>query len=111
MKIEDLHYDLIISPIDESKWDLEQWRKDYPMDYLKAIYILNTANNSIVQAEFFKAIWSVAQMHIPNVLYKYFSLSDDKKLNKKKFKTLADKKIFMSDIKDFNDPYDSKCFF
>ena len=111
MKIEDLHYDLTISPIDESKWDLEQWRKDYPMDYLKAIYILNTANNSIVQAEFFKAIWSVAQMHIPNVLYKYFSLSDDKKLNKKKFKTLADKKIFMSDIKDFNDPYDSKCFF
>lgn len=111
MKIEDLHYDLTISPIDESKWDLEQWRKDYPMDYLKAIYILNTANNSIVQAEFFKAIWRVAQMHIPNVLYKYFSLSDDKKLNKKKFKTLADKKIFMSDIKDFNDPYDSKCFF
>lgn len=111
MKIEDLHYDLTVSPIDESKWDLDQWRKDCPMDYLKAIYILNLADHPLVQSEVFKAIWRVAQMHIPNVLYKYFSLSDDKKLNKKKFQTLADKKIFMSDIKGFNDPYDSKCFF
>ena len=111
MKIEDLHYDLTISPIDESKWDLGQWRKACPMDYLKSIYILNIADHPLVQSEVFKAIWRVAQKHIPDVLFKYYSLTYDKKLNNKKFQTLADKKIFMSDIKDFNDPYDSKCFF
>lgn len=111
MKIEDLHYNLTISPIDESKWDLEQWRKDCPMDYLKSVYILNMADHPLVQSKVFKTIWRVAQMHIPNVLYKYFSLSDVKELNKKKLQTLADNKIYMSDIKEFNDPYDSKCFF
>lgn len=111
MKIEDLHYDLTITPIDKNNWNWEQWHKDCPMDYLKAIYILNMADNSIVQSEVFKAIWRVAQMHIPNVLYKYYSLSDDVELNEKKFQTLNAGKIFMSEIKDFNDPYDSKCFF
>lgn len=111
MKIEDLYYDLTIVPVDKSNWDLEQWRKDYPMDYLKSIYILNMAAHPLVQSEIFKAIWRVAQMHIPDVLFKYYSLTDDKKLNKKKLQTLADSKIFMSSIDDFNDPYDSKCFF
>lgn len=111
MKIENMHYDLTITPIDENNWNWNQWHKDYPMDYLKAIYILNMTDNPIVQSEVFKTIWRVAQMHIPNVLYKYYSLSDDAELNEKKFQTLTDGKIFMSEIKDFNDPYDSKCFF
>ena len=111
MKIEDLHYDLTQVPIDDANWNLEQWRKDCPMDYLKAIYILNMATHPIVQREVFTAIWRITQMHIPDVLFKYYSLSTDKKLNNKKFQTLADGKIFMAAIKDFNDPYDSKCFF
>lgn len=111
MKIENMHYDLTITPIDENNWNWNQWHKNCPMDYLKAIYILNMTDNPIVQREVFKTIWRVAQMHIPNVLYKYYSLSDDAELNEKKFQTLTDGKIFMSEIKDFNDPYDSKCFF
>ena len=39
MKIEDLHYDLTITHIDKNNWNWEQWHKDSPMDYLKAIYI------------------------------------------------------------------------
>lgn len=111
MKIENMHYDLTITPIDENNWNWNQWHKNCPMDYLMAIYILNMTDNPIVQREVFKTIWRVAQMHIPNVLYKYYSLSDDAELNEKKFQTLLDGKIFMSEIKDFNDPYDSKCFF
>lgn len=111
MKIENMHYDLTITPIDENNWNWNQWHKNCPMDYLMAIYILNMTDNPIVQCEVFKTIWRVAQMHIPNVLYKYYSLSDDAELNEKKFQTLIDGKIFMSEIKDFNDPYDSKCFF
>lgn len=94
MKIEDLHYDITQVPIDEDNWNLEQWCKDYPIDCLKAIYILNMADNSIVQGEVFKVIWRAAQMHIPDIFFKYYSLSDAKKLNQKKFQTLANRKIF-----------------
>lgn len=111
MKIEDLHYSIPTSQIDENGFDKEKWHQECPMDYLKAIYILNMADNPIVKTEVFKIIYQVTRLHIPAVLYKYYSLSDDVDLNEKKFQTLSDCKIFMSAIKDFNDPYDSKCFF
>ena len=111
LKIEDLHYDLTSQPIDEKNWNLNKWRTENPMDYLKALYILNMASNNIVQAETFKAIYRVTRMYIPDVLYKYYSLSADKELNEKKFQTLLNEKIYMSDTNDFNDPYDSKGFF
>ncbi len=111
MKIEDLHFDLPPDPVDEKNWDLETWRKEHPMDYIKAIHILNMAENGIVQAEVFKTIYQVTRLHIPDVLYKYYSLSDDNILNKKKFKTLSDGKIYMSDVKSFNDPFDGMGFF
>lgn len=111
MKIENLHFDLPTEPVDEEKWDLEIWRKEHPMDYFKALHILNMADSGAVQAEVFKTIYQVVRLHVPNVLYKYYSVSDDESLNMKKFQTLSDGKIYMSDIKDFNDPFDGKGFF
>lgn len=111
MKIEDLHFDLPTETIDEENWDLEKWRKEHPMDYFKALHILNMSDDSIVKAEVFKAIYRVIRMHIPDVLYKYYSLSDNETSNMKKFQTLSDGQIYMSDIKDFNDPFDGKGFF
>lgn len=111
MKIEDLHFDLPTEAVDKENWNLEKWRREHPMDYFKAMHILNMSDNSIVKAEVFKAIYQVIRMHIPDVLYKYYSLSDNEALNAKKFQTLCDGKIYMSDIKDFNDPFDGKGFF
>ena len=111
MKIEDLHYDLNPIQVNDKNWDLEKWRKDFPMDYLRAIYILNKTNNGFVQAEVFKAIYQVTRLHIPKILYKYYSLSGDAELNDKKLQTLSNCQIYMSNIEYFNDPYDSKCFF
>lgn len=111
MKIEDLHFDLPAEPVDEENWDLETWRKEYPMDYFKALHILGMADIGDAQAEIFKKIYQVVRLHIPDVLYKYYSLSENETLNMKKFETLNDGKIFMSDIKDFNDPFDGKGFF
>lgn len=111
LKIEDLHFDLSSEPIDEENWNLEQWRKENPMDYFKAMYILNMADNSMAKTEVFKAIYRVARLHIPDVLYKYYSLSSDETLNMKKFQSLNDGKIYMSDLEDFNDPFDGKGFF
>lgn len=45
------------------------------------------------------------------MLFKYYSLSDDEVLNRKKFQTLSEGKIFMSEVKDFNDPFDGKGFY
>ena len=111
MKIEDLHFDLPTDPVDEENWDLETWRKEYPMDYFKALHILGMADIGDAQAEIFKKIYQVVRLHVPDVLYKYYSLSENETLNMKKFQTLNDGKIFMSDIKDFNDPFDGKGFF
>lgn len=111
LKIEDLKYDLSSVSVNEENWNLEKWRKEFPMDYLKAIYILNMAKDPKVQATVFKTIYSITRMYIPDILYKYYSLTDNENLNIKKLSTLSDCKIYMSDIKDFNDPYDSKCFF
>lgn len=111
MKIEDLHFDLPTEPIDEKNWDIDVWRKNHPMDYFKALHILNLADVGENQAELFKTIYKIIRLHVPSTLYKYYSLSDDEALNMKKFQTLSDGKIFMSDIKDFNDPFDGKGFF
>lgn len=40
MKIEDLHYSLSNVPVDEKNFDLEKWRRENPMDYLKALYLI-----------------------------------------------------------------------
>lgn len=111
MKIENLSFDLPTEPVDEANWDLETWRKEKPMDYLKALSIILQTDNGIVQTEVFKTIYQVTRLHVPDVIYKYYSLSSDESLNMKKFQTLSDGKIYMSDIKDFNDPFDGKGFF
>ncbi|MBQ3211071.1 MAG: DUF2971 domain-containing protein [Oscillospiraceae bacterium] len=111
MKIEDLHFDLPKEAVDEENWDLEKWRKENSMDYLKALHIMNMSDNSEVKAELFKTIYKITRLHIPEVLYKYYSLTSDELLNKKKFDTLNEGQVFMSNIKDFNDPFDGKGFY
>lgn len=40
MKIEDLYFPPTDSPVDEKNFDLEKWRRECPIDYFKAIYVL-----------------------------------------------------------------------
>lgn len=118
MKIEDLHYSLSNVPVDEKNFDLEKWRRENPMDYLKALYLIQSSAdwgqgipNDIAMAVSFQEIYKVTRQYIPNILYKFYSLTNDCCLNEKKLTTLENRKIFMSDIKDFNDPFDGKAFF
>lgn len=108
MKIEDIKYSMPNEAPDETNFDVNEWRKDNPVDYLKAVYLISSSpdkNNA------FKAIYRVMRMYIPNSLYKYYSLTDDVNLNNQKFDTLLNKKIFMSESKYLNDPFDNKSFF
>ena len=108
MKIEDIKYEIPKEPIDEEDFDIEKWRKKYPMDYFKAIYLINNAED---RDEAFNEIYGITRFHIPDTLFKYYSLTDDDKLNLEKMKTLEQKQIFMSDVKHLNDPFDNKAYF
>ena len=119
MKIEDISYTLPTAEITSDDFDREKWLQEHPIDYFKLLYVLfNTTKNAptdmprnFVMNIVFELLYPVTRLYIPNTLYKFYSLNDDEELNKKKFSTLQNKQIFMSDIKDFNDPFDGKAFF
>lgn len=111
LKFEDFQFDLLRKSVDEQNWDREKWRKENPMDYIKAVRVLDMALDNATRAELFQTIYQIVRLHIPDVLYKYYSLSEREESNERKFKTLLDNKIYMADIKDFNDPFDGKGFF
>lgn len=118
MKIENLKYEMPDAVVDEQNWEKEKWRRENPMDYLKALYLIFSSGNceqgisrEVAMGTAFKTIYEVTRAHIPDVLYKYYSLTNDICLNKKKLDTLQKMQIYMSDIKDFNDPFDGKAFY
>lgn len=108
MRIEDLHYTVPEKELDEGNFNFERWRIEKPMDYLKAMYLINTSSN---KNEVFNTIYQITRLYIPETLFKYYSLTDNITLNEEKLKTLEQKNIFMSDIKYLNDPFDNKAYF
>ena len=112
MKIEDLQYDLSSgTAVDENNWNREQWIKEYPIDYFKMLFFLCQSEDGAAQTELFKTLYQIIRLYIPDSLFKYYSLSADDELNNKKFETLENRKIYLSDIGSFNDPFDSKAFY
>lgn len=90
------------------EFDIEKWRAEKPMDYILAMDLLNQAPD---KNEVFRMIYEITRLHIPDILFKYFSLTENTSLNKSKFETLHNRKIYMSDVKDLNDPFDCKAYF
>ena len=112
MRIEDLQYDLSPKPpVDEKNWSREQWIKEYPVDYFKMLYLINQSDNGTIQTETFKTIYRIIRLYIPDTLFKYYALTKDNELNSRKFETIENRKIYLSDIESFNDPFDSKAFY
>ena len=58
--------------IDAKDFDKEKWRKENPMDYLKAARILTMSNEPAVTNEVFKRIFQITRLYIPDTLYKYY---------------------------------------
>lgn len=111
MKLEDIKVDLTPKKVDDSTWDKDKWLRENPVDYFKFMAILLQTKDSFMMTEVFKSLYKISRLYLPNILYKYYSLSDDKDLNKIKINTIENKKIYLSDIKDFNDPFDGKGFY
>ncbi|WP_116061858.1 DUF2971 domain-containing protein [Cohnella phaseoli] len=90
------------------EFDLEKYRIENPMDYLKAVQIIKEIPNN---SEIMKVIYQITRLHIPDVVYKYYSLTSNDDLNEIKMKTLTDKKIYLADASTLNDPFEGKAFF
>jgi len=89
----------------------ELWHKNNPMDYVKAMGIILSCKDDDQQNEALSVIYRVTRLHIPDVLFKYYSLSDDEELNKKKILTLKDQQVYNALFEDMNDPFDGKSYF
>ncbi len=111
MKIEDIKYTIPEETINEQDFDVEKWRMKNPMDYLKAMQLINKSSISSVKDLVFATIYKVTRLYIPDKLFKYYSLNDNITLNEQKLNTLKQKKIFMSDAKYLNDPFDNKAYY
>lgn len=88
--------------------EIYRYREEHPMDYIKVLEILNKFSK---KPEIFKEIYKVIKIHVPDNIYKYYSLTDNEVLNSMKFQTLSNKEIFLSFSEDFNDPFDNKSFY
>lgn len=95
----------------KESFNIEKWRKEHPINYIKFLDILFSATEPNVINYMFMQIYKATRLYVPDNLYKYYSLDENEELNKIKIQTLMDGKIYMSCSKDFNDPFDEKAFF
>ena len=93
LKFEDFQFDLLSKSVDEQNWDREKWRKENPMDYIKAVRVLDMALDNATRAELFQTIYQIVRLHIPDVLYKSYSLSEREESNERQYNTLLDNPI------------------
>ena len=91
----------------QEEFNIENWRNENPIDYSKAIEILKIDSRS----EVFWTIWKIAKLHIPKKVYKYYSLTDDKRLNQLKIQTLKKGQVYLSPMSALNDPFEGKALF
>ena len=68
------------------------------MDYEKYFNLINIGNSQ--EALEYK------NAEIPDVVYKYYSLTDDEKMNEQKLRTLENGKVYLSSLAGFNDPFE-----
>lgn len=84
----------------------EKYIKENPMDYLKALEVLNRFPNDA-----FNTIYKIIKLHVPDEVYKYYSLTNNEELNNMKFTTLENREVYLSYASDFNDPFDNRSYY
>ena len=111
MKFEEVPVNINPKTVEKDDWDIETWRREYPVDYLKMFKIIMDIEPGLKQMVIFQELKKILSFYIPEKLYKYCSLTADDELNEKKFQTLEEDKIYLADAKELNDPFDGKGFF
>lgn len=111
MKIENVPIPLAKKVIDEKDFDVEKWWKEVPINYYVMARLLTISDNPIVRTELFKTVYQAVQLHIPDTLYKYISLTGKTSSDEKRFDTLLKNRLFLSEVTSLNDPFDCKAYY
>lgn len=74
MRIEDIEIKPNNKRFDEKNWDINEWRKEYPVDYFNLSAMLVKPDEAILRDEVFKALYKSIRLYIPDTVYKYYSL-------------------------------------
>ncbi len=96
--------------LETNEFDIDKWLEQYPPDYIKSVKILNNFPRDL-KLFAFKHIFKIFRCYLPDVLYKYYSFTNDQKLNEIKIDTLAKNRVYLSDLSQFNDPFDGRAIF
>lgn len=72
----------------DEDFDVVEWRKENPMDYIKAMNLILGYSDPMQRTIAFNTIYKITRLHIPDTLYKFFSLNGDKEINKLKLETI-----------------------
>jgi hypothetical protein len=78
------------------------------MDYFKAAKLIH---ESQLKNYTFQLLFDVCQLQIPELLFKYGSLSNNPNLDNRKIDTLARSENYTAAISSLNDPFDCRSFF
>lgn len=111
MKIEDVPIPQPKTVIDENNFDIEKWRKEVPINYYVMARLLTIPDHPIVRTELFKTVYQAVQLHIPDTLYKYVSLTGNTTSDEKRFDALLKNRLFLSEVTSLNDPFDCKAYY
>ena len=78
------------------------------MDYILAIDFLHKYPRI---PEVFETIYKITRVHVPDKVFKYYSLTDNQELNRKKLDTILDNEVYMATPKELNDPFEANAYF
>lgn len=95
----------------EQLFKMENWQDFIMIDYIKGLKHAFSCDNEEDYKQTIKEIYNASRICIPNTLYKYNSLTGDENMNNLKLKTLADNLVYLSEISEFNDPFDNKVYY
>jgi hypothetical protein len=84
----------------------EKYINENPIDYVKALEALNRFPHDA-----FNTIYKIIKLYVPDEIFKYYSLTDNEKLNNMKFSTLENREVYLSYASDFNDPFDNRSYY
>lgn len=69
MRIEDIEIKPNNKRFDEKNWDINEWRKEYPVDYFNLSAMLVKPDEAILRDEVFKALYKSIRLYIPDLVY------------------------------------------
>lgn len=64
MRIEDIKIKLNTKKIDENNWEINKWRKEYPVDYFKMAAMLLNPDEAILRDDVFKALYKIIRLYM-----------------------------------------------